>query len=83
VTKRSASDAKPATGQPCPNGCGGHLIVYTSRRRQSIMVRYYQCCDCLAKPETRKAVVRAGHRRSVCQRAGKSRTPPEVAASAV
>lgn len=50
---------QPQTGDPCPAGCPGHVHVYKTRRDGKVLVRYYACWACNAKPTGNVVVIEA------------------------
>lgn len=51
----------PHTGDPCVDpACDGHLVVRTTNNRgDGLLVRYYRCWKCKAKPPNDSVVVAA------------------------
>ncbi len=47
------------TGDPCGQCAeqGGHMVIYTSKRRTSCVVQYLHCWRCGFKPDANKVIV--------------------------
>lgn len=50
-------DRSPRSGDRCP--CGGHLVVYATKKQDGVRTQYLHCNKCGKRPSKNKLILRA------------------------